>query len=753
MVEKYNLKNELLKADEEMKGSLALMGMSALTVPTYNNSMRTVMFCSHLKQFVNLIHPDFPGFFTNAENAVGKHSYAYQTAKRNFKLVKRVDKYKKIVDHPFISTLFVYDEENDYYDIIEMSDYENLTEVFGYLYNNDYLNNLEVGDVVKKGDVYRTSSSYDEYFNYGYGKNITTMYTLEPYTSEDACIISESLSKMMDSIETNTVTISVNQNDYLLNLYGDKKTYKPFPDIGEFSHGELAARRTLFSNQLLSDFKDSALKEIQDSDVVFYKYGQVVDITILSNNPDLEDTPFTRQILKYLDAQNEYYRKIVKFCEKVEKSGSKYSANLDYAYKRAKMFLDDEAKWKEETVFSNLLIKVDIKEVVPIYVGQKMTGRHGNKSVVAVIRPDEEMPFFYDDNGNKVVVDMLLNALALINRTTAGPSYESTTNYCAKKASAHLATLETLEEKEEFLFDFINEFNEQQAADMHETYRNLTEEEKYAYMEDCIHDRIYISQPPMWETEPIFYRLVRVFEKYDFLTPYDIYINKWGRTIKCLNPAYVGEMYFLKLKQSSRKGFSVRNTGSINSKGLPERSYKNKSFTERISTTPIRFGEFETLNFALAVIPEDIQLFHLMYRSSAKARRDLAEMLLKDRDSFEISDSYTSRVGEIFNVIMKSLGLQIDFIDEDENYIDVYDDAYVKEWTYKGRSYFCTEYQFMLAKRRRDIEDDIIADVGIIQMDELNDKIMETLHRNTYVIGPIGNEIDEVPGYTPDTAF
>ena len=44
----------------------------------------------------------------------------------------------------------------------------------------------------------------------------------------------------------------------------------------------------------------------------------------------------------------------------------------------------------------------------------------------------------------------------------------------------------------------------------------------------------------------------------------------------------------MKLKQTSRKGFSVRGTGSINTKGLPERSYKNKSFTELRSSTPIR---------------------------------------------------------------------------------------------------------------------------------------------------------------------
>ena len=80
---------------------------------------------------------------------------------------------------------------------------------------------------------------------------------------------------------------------------------------------------------------------------------------------------------------------------------------------------------------------------------------------------------------------------------------------------------------------------------MKEIYDKLSKEEKKEYIESCINDRIFIHQNPMWETKPIFFRLLDIYKKYDFLTPYDIYINKWGREIKCLNPAYIGEMYIL----------------------------------------------------------------------------------------------------------------------------------------------------------------------------------------------------------------
>lgn len=237
----------------------------------------------------------------------------------------------------------------------------------------------------------------------------------------------------------------------------------------------------------------------------------------------------------------------------------------------------------------NIFIKNEILN------SRKYLTRYGNKSVISQIRPDEEMPFFYDDNGKKHTVDLLFNVLAIINRTTAFPMYEITINFICNKVRAQMSKMKSMKAREKLLFDIIRDFNEVQATRMKEVYDKLSTSEKKEYIQSCIDDRIFIHQNPLWETKPIFFRLLDIYNKYDFLTPYDMYINKWGRTIKLLNPSFIGEMYILKLKQTSRKGFSVRGTGSINSKGLPERSYKNKNFTELRSSTPIRFGEFETL--------------------------------------------------------------------------------------------------------------------------------------------------------------
>ena len=122
----------------------------------------------------------------------------------------------------------------------------------------------------------------------------------------------------------------------------------------------------------MTDFKDSSLKRINDSDVCYYKTGKVTDITIYCNNPDLEETPFNEQVLKYLRAQQKYYQEIKDVCEEIMDSGAKYTRQLDYTYKRACEFLDEESKWKDnDSLFGNLLIDITIKNSIPLQIGQK----------------------------------------------------------------------------------------------------------------------------------------------------------------------------------------------------------------------------------------------------------------------------------------------------------------------------------------------------------------------------------------------
>ena len=502
------------------------------------------MFTSHLKQFLNLLEPDYPYLFTNNENLVGEYSSGYKRAKSNLKVFRKIKKYEDLTDEVKYYKLFVFNTETQTYEVIDRKVCEELTENFGFDYNNDNIDSYEEGDMIDKDSVIYKSTSYDEYMNYSYGRNVCVMYSLDPSTSEDAAVCSKSLTEKFKSIETETIKIGLNTNDFLINLYGDKKHYQPLPKLGQVVSDILVVSRRQFNNQLLFDFRDSSLREIHEGDQIRYteKDVEIVDYKIYNNNEERYDNPFYEQLNEIMDAQDKYYREILETCEEIINSGYKYSRDIDYLYKRSQEMLDKEKKWREnDTCYGNLELEITIRRVSPLAKGSKITGRYGNKSVISEIRDDEDMP--YTKDGRRV--DLILNLLAIINRTTSMPITELFITGAAYQVRQHMKELPTLEEKENELFNFIQVFNEKQYDEMYRDYKKLKKKEREQYIQDAIDDGIYIHQLPMWETMPIFYRCQNMLKQFPYIKQDDVYIKKWGREIKVLSKYFIGHQYIL----------------------------------------------------------------------------------------------------------------------------------------------------------------------------------------------------------------
>lgn len=753
-IRKNVLKDDLEEANRKYKDSPAILGKGMLTFPSYNNSMRTNMFSSHLNQFKDMVNPEFPFFFSNCENIVGKYSDGYKKMKSDCEVIAKVCKFEDLLDAPKIYKLFIFDRGKNRYDVIERKPGENLTEVFGYDYNNETIDSYDVGDLIPEGTTVYKSKSYDEFGNYGYGINAKVMFTTDPATSEDATAISRSFANRTITTEYDSVSISLNNNDYPLNIYGDDLEYKVFPNIGEKTNGIVLATRRLQNEQVLYDFRTDRLSHISDGDTVYYCDGEIVDIDIYCNNDELEDNTFNRQILDYLDSQTKYYQEIYDICKEIEESGHDYSPDLDYLYKRSKEFIDKDMVWKNnDNDFSNLLINVTLRREVPLAKGSKITGRYGNKSVVSEIREDEDMP--YDEDGP---VDVLLSLLAFINRTIASPLFEVSTNFITETARKRMRDMKTYKEKEKLLFEVISMFNKKQEEKMRATYNGLSKKEKEDYIDDAIEHGIYIHLPSVGEDYPFFYKLCEIYEKYEWLTPKDIYVNKWGRKIKCLQKQYIGKMYVMALKQTSKKGFSVRGMGAINSKGLPERSYKNKSHTELYSTSNIRFGEFESLNFLIGMTPEELTLLHAIYRTSLEARKDLGKHILKPDVTFKMDKKYVSRVAEIFDVYLKSLGLEIDVVDEQNELVPL-NDEYLTDYTPDDKTYLCTEFQKFLYERLKSVEEEVQREHPVEDIYTIAQMVDDRMKHSNYVMSSehyedridIFKETDDILKVLPDS--
>ena len=84
----------------------------------------------------------------------------------------------------------------------------------------------------------------------------------------------------------------------------------------------------------------------------------------------------------------------------------------------------------------NMVVRVSIIQKRKISVGDKMSGRHGNKGVVSLILPQEDMPYLPDGTP----VDIMLNPQGVPSRMNIGQILELHLGMAAKKLGIYTAT-------------------------------------------------------------------------------------------------------------------------------------------------------------------------------------------------------------------------------------------------------------------------------------------------------------------------
>ncbi len=82
------------------------------------------------------------------------------------------------------------------------------------------------------------------------------------------------------------------------------------------------------------------------------------------------------------------------------------------------------------------LVKVYVATRRKISVGDKMSGRHGNKGVVSKILPQEDMPYLEDGTP----IDIIMNPLGVPGRMNAGQILETHLGRAAKELGLYIAT-------------------------------------------------------------------------------------------------------------------------------------------------------------------------------------------------------------------------------------------------------------------------------------------------------------------------
>lgn len=563
-----DLRKELQKQNELYDNNLDLMLCKGLiTMSNGLNSSRSLMHSAQVDQVSDLEKPDIADVITNFENIVGNYSSAYYRADSDMKVISKIVKYPDKEDSVY--TLVVYNKKKKMFDIITKKPGVILTETYGYKYNNDVIDELDVGDKIDEDTVLYRSNSFDEEMNYRLGVNAKAMFTTDHMCIEDGVVVSDIMVEKTMSIEYDKVTISMNDNDVLLNIKGNKKYYKCFADIGEeINNSTLAVKRRINYSHSLFDFKEENMRKPLSTDTPYYipfSEDKVVDISIYSNKKidDIPDTIYNRQIKEYMNMEKEYYQEIKDTLKDIM-IHEKCSHDLTELYIRAERILHPEYVWSDSRkVFGNIIIEFLIEKRVPIVRGSKFTGRFGNKGVISEIRKAKDMPYLED--GTRA--EILISILSVPNRLNSKQQFEVELNYQKHEVLKRIRAENNFEEKVRLLFKFVylvslryevyyDEENEILNVErvkipdsfydrMREFYENLSNAGKRSFIESIENDGFSIEQDAMDNIN-----LEGISAIYDELNInlQQGYVDKWGRQIPIMGDTMIGDMYIYRLK-------------------------------------------------------------------------------------------------------------------------------------------------------------------------------------------------------------
>ena len=260
---------------------------------------------------------------------------------------------------------------------------------------------VHVGDKIKRGQVIADGPSTDK-GELALGKNMVVAFmTYNGYNYEDAVILNENLVK--DDAYT-----SLHLEDYQMQCrdtkLGPEEITRDIPNVSE------DARKNLDENGIVM-----IGTEVHEGDILV---GKV-----------------TPKGMAELTSEEKLLHAI--FGEKtreVRDTSLRVPHGGDGIVHDVKIYSRKEND--ELPAGVSKVIRIYIVQKRKIQVGDKMSGRHGNKGVISLILPQEDMPYLPDGRP----VDIMLNPMGVPSRMNIGQILELHLGMAAKKLGVHVAT-------------------------------------------------------------------------------------------------------------------------------------------------------------------------------------------------------------------------------------------------------------------------------------------------------------------------
>jgi hypothetical protein len=671
-----------------------------------NSGSRKILQIIQKEQSMQLENSETAIIMTGYENQFGENSSSFVTADENYRVLDKIPKYDMGVG---ISNsnywVILLDEENGKVHAVQKVSYKHITESYGYNLDTSYLDTLYTGSIIPKGTPIIKPNSFDEANNKCDGVNLTTIYMALALTTEDPIVLSESAAKKFTSPLFSKTQIMLNDNDIILNLYGDDTEYKAFPDIGQsINKGILCGvRRERKDDEALYSQSCDRLKELMISDEKYNRAGVVVDINVYCNDPEkLEESIYNSQVKKYYEKYKSFCNKVVDCIKPLLDSGLTLTYEADKLYYTCKSVIDRK-RYIRDKVFNNIIMEIITMESKPLSKGDKITDRYGGKGVVSEILPDWKMPR-YKYRNTWLPVDAIYNSSTIVNRENPGQSFETEVtyigckiveditawwDYCiensidpvmdfeytensdfitkSKMNEAYIysdGTKNSMREYEDMIYRYINILSPHEAEEYKQRIMCGSNDIRYEMMYSIIMcGCIYLAIKPISECMNID-KLRLLYKEF----PYDgeyLSISQQSsdgsyRYIATRRKIIPGKKYIYRLKQFAEEKFSAVSLASNNIRGENTKSKANKLGKSPHASTPVRFGDMEVGNL-MQMIAEFVIMVLLTSSTSPVARR-LHQLLLVG-DPFDIDikldKDAKSRSVESVNAYLKTMGLRI----------------------------------------------------------------------------------------------
>lgn len=277
---------------------------------------------------------------------------------------------------------------------------------------------VSVGEEVKRGHVLADGPSMDN-GELALGKNVVVAFmTFNGYNYEDAVILNENLVK--DDVYT-----SIHIEDYEMQCretkLGPEEITRDIPNVSD------EARKNLDENGIVI-----IGTEVKEGDILV---GKVTPkgMAELTSEEKLLHAIFGEKTREVRDTSL-----------RVPHGGEGIVHDVKI-YSRK----DND----ELPAGVSKVIRVYIAQKRKIQIGDKMSGRHGNKGVISLILPQEDMPYLPDGRP----VDIMLNPQGVPSRMNLGQILELHLGMAAKTLNVHVATPVFDGAKEEDIHDMMKE--------------------------------------------------------------------------------------------------------------------------------------------------------------------------------------------------------------------------------------------------------------------------------------------------------